>query len=66
MFTNIKKDYYSVNANISLSPITEQQTLQQLLQQEQTNTMNAVNNLQEQSMQMSGVDNDSQSAAYQQ
>ena len=47
MFTHVKKDYYSVNANISLSPITEQQHLQQMLQQEQNNTVSAMNNLQE-------------------
>ena len=31
MFTNQKKDYFSVNANISLSPILEQQHLQKML-----------------------------------
>ena len=63
MFTHQKKDYYSVNANIALAPITEQQNLQKLLQTEQSSAMNAMNNLQEQSMMMSqGADGDSQSA----
>ena len=63
MFTNVKKDYYSVNANISLSPITEQQQLQKMLQNEQSATMNAMTNLQDQSMHGSGQDD---SSVYQQ
>ena len=47
MFTHQKKDYYSVNAQISLNPITEQQALQKLLVDEQTKAMGAMNNLQE-------------------
>jgi hypothetical protein len=50
MFTHQKKDYYSVNANISLNPITEQQTLQQMMESEQNNLQRA---MQEHSMQMS-------------
>ena len=36
MFTHQKKDYYSVNANISLDPVTEQQNLQKIMVNEQT------------------------------
>ena len=37
MFSSQKKDYYSVNANISLDPVTEQQNLQKIMVSEQTN-----------------------------
>lgn len=47
MFTNVKKDYYSINAKISLSPIVEQQQLQQMLQTEQQNSVYYMNNMQE-------------------
>ena len=47
MFTHQKKDYYSVNANISLNPITEQQTLQGMLEGEQKTAMNAMSSMQE-------------------
>ena len=62
MFTHQKKDYYSVNANISLDPVTEQQYLQKIMVGEQSNAQNMYQNLQDQSMQMSQTENDSASA----
>ena len=44
MFTNLKKDFYSVNAGIALSPLDEQQMLQNILQQEHNNTVQAMQN----------------------
>jgi len=47
MFTNKKRDYYSVNAEIHLAPLTDDQILRKMMINEQNNTHKAVNNLQE-------------------
>lgn len=45
MFTHQKRDYYSVNAEIALAPITDQQILQKMMQQEHKVTQSAMNNI---------------------
>ena len=61
MFTNAKKDYYSINAKIALSPIIEQQQLQNMLQKEQQNSINMMNTVQEHSMHGGSVSNENES-----